>query len=77
MFKEQINRFGIRTKESKNVNPFISTYNGIGYTLDNGNSYNGFLADEIFKYVTKKNYFFELVFFYLHIFSRFSVLIII
>ena len=39
--------------ESKNANPFISEYNGIGYTLDDGNSYNGFLSDEIFEYVSK------------------------
>lgn len=45
---EIINKY----KEPSKTNPFIDTYDGIGYTLDNGESYNNFLRDLIYDYVS-------------------------
>lgn len=39
-------------KKNDKVNPLIETYNGIGYTLDTGESFNRELSKLIFKYVS-------------------------
>lgn len=49
---DEIIEFVNKYKEPNKSNPLIDTYDGIGYTLDNGESYNAYLRDMIYAYVS-------------------------